>query len=101
MIRSARWEALHARGVDSVEAGVAALVDQHEPALGQHLEVRGYGHCPMWTAPTISPTLIGRPRRASKDTIWTRVGSASALNHDAYSVAVGRSSDPFRSFSVL
>ena len=47
---------------------------------------------PTATAATISPTLIGRPARANNDTICTRVPSASALNHDAYSAAVARSS---------
>ncbi|WP_243717039.1 hypothetical protein [Actinomadura sp. KC345] len=49
---------------------------------------------------TISLTFIGRPCRASSDTIWIRVGSASALNQAAYSVAVDRSSGPFSSFIV-
>ena len=46
---------------------------------------------PTATAVTISPTLIGRPARANNDTICTRVPSARALNHDAYSDAVTRS----------
>src|SRR5262249_5498384 len=43
------------------------------------------------TAAPISPTFIGRARRASSVTIWILVGSASALNQLAYSAAVTRS----------
>jgi len=50
------------------------------------------------TPATISPTFIGVPRRASRETIWIRVGSASALNQVAYSAAVARSSGPGSSF---
>ena len=46
---------------------------------------------PTRTAATISPTFIGAARRASRETISILVGSASALNQVAYSVAVARS----------
>jgi catechol 2,3-dioxygenase-like lactoylglutathione lyase family enzyme len=55
---------------------------------------------PTSTAATISPTFIGPARRASSETIWIRVGSASALNQLANSAAVTRSSGGSSSFIV-
>ena len=41
---------------------------------------------------TISPTVSGPPARASSDTIWILVGSASARNQAAYLLASARGS---------
>src|ERR1700754_4185577 len=55
---------------------------------------------PTPEAATISPTLIGARRRASSDTIWIRVASASALNQLAYSSASARGRGPSSLFIV-
>ncbi len=64
------------------------MLEEQELRLRQHLEMSRAGGLPTSPAATISPTFTGPARRASSETSWNLVGSASALNQLAYSAAM-------------
>ena len=85
-------EAVHARVVDPVVGGGAPVLGKHEPHLRQHLQMSGDGGlADVDGGDDLADVHRGLARRASSETIWILVGSASALNQLAYSAAVTRS----------